>query len=319
MIKVRTVCLTEIATAFFGRAQIESKYKTLQRFFRFFEIDFDAFAKFLGNLVPIPTEQPWLLTIARTNRKFGKTDINIFVLGLAYQGIAFPLLWVTLTKRGNSNTEKRIKLMEKFIKLFGVDRIQTLTADREFVGFKWSNWLIMNKIPFSIRIRNNFKTTSSKRHNISISVLFKNLRRGETRILRGRRKICGVWLHIIGTKLHDGSFLIVVTNHTHEEALSDFKKTMGNRDFVRMFQITWFRFRSNSHNSAGKDKKDGCPTIGGLLLVPSYRRMEEQKKTYCREDAWSQGYEPVSIRLGHFERLSSARGLIPMNSKICAY
>jgi hypothetical protein len=147
VIKARTVCLTEIATAFSGRAQIESKYKTLKRFFRFFEIDFDAFAKFLGNLIPIPVEQPWLLTIDRTNWKFGKADINIFLLGVAYQGVAFPILWVTLTKRGNSNTQERIRLIERFLKVFGVDKIQTLTADREFVGFKWFNWLIKEDIP----------------------------------------------------------------------------------------------------------------------------------------------------------------------------
>lgn len=212
VIKVRTVCLTEIATAFTGKAQLDSKYKTLQRFFRIFEIDYDKFAIFLSHLIPIPSEKPWLLTIDRTNWKFGKTDINIFLLGVAYRGVAFPLLWMTLNKRGNSNTNERIKLIENFINLFGVERIQSLTADREFVGFAWFNWLIEKKIPFSIRVRNNFKVISSKGNKVSIRELFKNLRKGETRILRGRRKICGVNLNIIGTKLRDGSFLIVVTN-----------------------------------------------------------------------------------------------------------
>jgi hypothetical protein len=44
LIKVRTVCLTEIAVALSGSAQIASKYKKLQRFFRHFEIDFNIFA-----------------------------------------------------------------------------------------------------------------------------------------------------------------------------------------------------------------------------------------------------------------------------------
>ena len=255
VIKVRTVCLTEIATAFSGKAQIASKYKTLQRFFRFFEIDFDAFTKFLSCLIPIPTEKPWLLTIDRTNWRLGKADINIFLLGVAYRGIAFPLLWITLAKRGNSNTQERIKLMEKFIKLFGVDRIQTLTADREFVGLKWFNWLIENTIPFSIRIRNNFKAISSKGNRVSISVLFKNLRRGETRILRGRRKICGVWLHIIGTKLPDGSFLIIVTNHSPEEALADYKKRWEIETLFGCLKSRGFDFEATHITAPERIKK----------------------------------------------------------------
>ncbi len=67
LIKVRTVCLTEIATAFPGKAQITSKYKKLQRFFRFFDICFDSFAIFLSCFIPIERGMPWLLTIDRTN------------------------------------------------------------------------------------------------------------------------------------------------------------------------------------------------------------------------------------------------------------
>lgn len=255
VIKARTVCLTEIATAFSGKAQIESKYKTLQRFFRFFEIDFDAFAKFLGNLIPIPVEQPWLLTIDRTNWKLGKADINIFLLGVAYQGVAFPILWVTLSKRGNSNTQERIRLIERFLKIFGVDKIQTLTADREFVGFKWFNWLIKEDIPFSIRIRNNFKTISSKGNKVSISVLFRNLRRGETRILQGRRMICGVLLHIIGTKLHDGSFLIVVTNHSPGEALAEYKKRWEIETLFGCLKSRGFDFEATHITAPERIKK----------------------------------------------------------------
>ena len=42
LIKVRTVCLTEIATALSGKAKKDSKYKRLQRFFRFFPMDIES-------------------------------------------------------------------------------------------------------------------------------------------------------------------------------------------------------------------------------------------------------------------------------------
>jgi hypothetical protein len=36
-----------------------------------------------------------------------------------------------------------------------VDKIEVLTADREFVGEVWFRWLKKRKIPFAIRIMNN--------------------------------------------------------------------------------------------------------------------------------------------------------------------
>ena len=47
LLRVRTVSLTEIATAFPGRAKKESKYKRLRRFFRSFDVDFQTWRNFL--------------------------------------------------------------------------------------------------------------------------------------------------------------------------------------------------------------------------------------------------------------------------------
>lgn len=39
----------------------------------------------------------------RTNWKFDEANINILMLGITYKGIAYPLLFSMLDKRGNSN------------------------------------------------------------------------------------------------------------------------------------------------------------------------------------------------------------------------
>lgn len=59
------------------------------------------------------------------------------MLGVVHQGVAFPLLWRLLDKRGNSNSAERIDLMEKFLKYFGTHQVAYLTADREFLGRTW--------------------------------------------------------------------------------------------------------------------------------------------------------------------------------------
>lgn len=74
------------------------------------------------------------LTIDRTNWKWGKSNLNIFMLGVVYKGIAIPLYWQMLDKRGNTNHLERCELIERFIKQFGKDNLEMIVADREFVG-----------------------------------------------------------------------------------------------------------------------------------------------------------------------------------------
>ena len=61
---------------------------------------------------------------------FGSFTINILLVDLVYQGVAFPLFWTLQDKKGNSNTAERIALMERVLQVMPADRIDALTADR---------------------------------------------------------------------------------------------------------------------------------------------------------------------------------------------
>ena len=70
----------------------------MQRFFRSFKIDYDVLARLLVRLFPVG-EAPWYVTLDRTHGKFGKTDLNFLILGIAHQGMALPVLggfWTNL-------------------------------------------------------------------------------------------------------------------------------------------------------------------------------------------------------------------------------
>jgi hypothetical protein len=110
LIKVRSVNLAELATGFGGKAQVASHYKRLQRFFRSFILDYNVLARLLIRLVPVG-EGPWYLTLDRTNWQFGKADLNLLVLGIAYQGIALPLVWTVLDKAILGSPFKRSSLV----------------------------------------------------------------------------------------------------------------------------------------------------------------------------------------------------------------
>jgi hypothetical protein len=84
------------------------------------------------------------------------------MLAVVYKGIAIPVYWLLLNKKGNSNTKERIALLKRFIKRFGKTRIIRLLADREFIGKDWFTWLNLAGIDRTIRIKKNAKVSNSR-------------------------------------------------------------------------------------------------------------------------------------------------------------
>jgi hypothetical protein len=152
---VQTVSFEKLANTFDTQAKPESSLRRIQRFIATFNFNPDFITMLIFNI--LPQKQNLMLTIDRTNRKFGSFDINIFMLGVACQGVAFPLLFSMLPKRGNSNCAERITLMERFIALSGSDCLEAIMTDKEFVGEDWFEYPNRKQIRYYIRIRNNFK------------------------------------------------------------------------------------------------------------------------------------------------------------------
>lgn len=213
LITVRTINLAEIAMAFYGKAKVASHYKRLQRFFRGFEIESEVIARLIGSLLPTP--KPWVLTIDRTNWQFGKVQINILMLGVVCQGVAWPLFWIMLNKKGNSDTEERIELIERFLKVFGHGSILFITADREFIGETWIKWLKDEKISFRIRIKKN---TLLKRGNKTTAV-WKTFQNGRPTHTKGI--VWGLEMYLAGCQLQGGEFIIVISD-TPGDILKDY-------------------------------------------------------------------------------------------------
>jgi hypothetical protein len=239
LMQVRTVNLVEIATAFDGKAKQGSKYKRLQRFFRSFELNYLEFSLAVIALMNIP--EPWVLSVDRTNWKFGKANINILTLGIVHQDIAFPIMWMMLDKKGNSNTNERIELFERFFENFGHHRIDFLAADREFVGCDWFYYLLKySPYRFRIRIKKNTKIGSGKKA-LQAKVIFAHLAVGETQILSGKREIWGHSLYISATRLEDNSFLIIATPSHPKTALADYAKRWPIETLFGIFKSRGFR------------------------------------------------------------------------------
>lgn len=221
--KVQTVTFSKLSAAFDASAKQESSLRRIQRFIAGFSLDRDLIARLIFSL--LPAQKKYILSIDRTNWKFGEKDINIFMLGIVYQGVAFPLLFTMLPKRGNSNTQERIALVERFTSLFGKECIDSLVADREFVGGKWIAYLNTEGIRYYIRIRNNFKVyVFDKNKEVKASWLFASRKVGEFHYYKKIVSVNGEMCYIAGCKLVKGDFLIIISFNKPEQAKEDYKQ-----------------------------------------------------------------------------------------------
>lgn len=155
--KVQLVALKKLATTFDCNASTSSSLQRIQRFIAAYLLDTDLISRLIFRL--LSHKPPFRLAMDRTNWKFGQHNINELNIAVVYQEVAFQLLIKLLIKLlpkfGNSNTNERMELIERFVRLFGSELLDCLTVVREFVGERWINYLNKNRIPYHIRIRVN--------------------------------------------------------------------------------------------------------------------------------------------------------------------
>jgi len=171
--QTQTVNFQKLAVCLDSTAKIASNMRRIQRFFADFKIDFNLISRLIFRL--LPEQPPFKLSMDRTNWKFGVVHINILMLSVVYKGVAFPLMWALLPKAGNSDTQERIDLINRYILLFGKENIAHLLADREFVGTEWFAYLIREKIKYYIRIRENFDVHMPGKGRVKAFWLFNSL------------------------------------------------------------------------------------------------------------------------------------------------
>lgn len=249
LLRVKTVNFAELAIGFSGKAQIDSHYKRLQRFFRCYELNYTEIAQAVVALMDIP--EPWTLSLDRTEWKFGDCVFNILMLGVVHEGVAFPLVWCLLDKRGNSNSGERMSLFNQFLERFGDRKIACLTADREFVGKDWFGYLLQDPLtPFRIRIRENHKL-SNGRVCLKVGIVFADLAVGQTKILRNKRRLWGHWVYIAALRLEDKSLLVVATQSAPKSAITDYAKRWSIETLFGIFKTRGFCLES-THLTDGK-------------------------------------------------------------------
>lgn len=109
-----------------------------------------------------------------------------------------------LYKKGNSNTDERIDLMERFYELFPNIQVRCLTTDCEFVGGDWLSYLLLapdskSKTPFRMRIRDSEMLWDGHRQ-LKVQAVFAHLQPGQTQAIAKRRRLWGRWVYVVATR-----------------------------------------------------------------------------------------------------------------------
>lgn len=238
LFRVKTVNLVDLSIGFKSKAKKESNYKRLQRFLRDFDLDYYDMAKLVIEMMEIP--EPWVLSLDRTQWQFGSKVFNILTLGIVYQGVAFPLLWWMLDKKGNSNTTERINLIREFVELFCEYKIDYLSADREFLGHDWLGYLLsQSTMSFRIRIRET-ELLGDRKHQLSTRIVFSHLQIGEKSLLKRTRILWGHQVYVGALRLEDNSLLTIIAPHYCPTIIDDYAQRWGIETLFGIFKSRGF-------------------------------------------------------------------------------
>jgi hypothetical protein len=154
------------------------------------------------------------LTMDRTNWYWGKHKINVFMLAIAYEGVAIPVFWRLLPKAGNSNVKEQKEILTEFFKKIDTSRITGLLADREFGSGKLFNWLNKKNIPFYIRIKEGSSVNIQKKKFATAKKLFNHLGPKTHTAYPMTVWVFGQKVYLAGSRSEKGELMIVATNQS---------------------------------------------------------------------------------------------------------
>ncbi len=229
MLSAGTTSLWKLAPHIGTRAEVESVYRRLARFFQHVRFDGAAFARMIVDILGLDRINAWDMALDRTNWKLGKVPINILMLGIVWNGVCVPLFWMLLPKAGNSNTDERIKLLKKLQRTFPKQRLGSLMGDREFIGGAWMEWLRNTGVSFVLRLREDMHVFNGSYAPMPLSHVARNLRIGQKMILKGSWRLgqnerdASPPVRIVILRLEGGELLSLATDRKPKTALARYR------------------------------------------------------------------------------------------------
>ena len=137
----------------------------------------------------------------------------------------------TLDKKGNSNTGERTVLPELFRETFPEVHIETLYADREFIGNEWLAYLRQAGISYCIRCKENAQIAGKGGTRQPLNGHFRALKTGEGKRL-GPVMMYGQQHYLEATCLTYGQLLVVCSDEEGKGIEVCIRRALADRDAV---------------------------------------------------------------------------------------
>ena len=202
--------------------------------------------------------------------------------------ISLPLIFVDLDKEGNSNTTERLDLLRDFDVVFGFGRINSLIADREFVGQKWFITLNKNGIPYFIRVKQNTLLPWGDKP-IQASELFNHLNGYQTRLIE--KEMYGSTVSFVGTRSLSGELVIVMSNQslTASQILVKYLKRWSIEELFRKLKTSGFHWENTRMTKSAR--------LVTLLIVLAFGLLMASLVGYDQPIPWKKtlGYPLYSV------------------------
>ena len=167
ILKAKTVNISQVNEVIpleeSGRSSSDSQYNYLLKTFQTWNVE--GTVRQIFNILVVlfySGEDEIQVLIDRTNWDIGERRVNILSVGLLYRNRVFiPLIGEDLGYKGNSDSETRIKLIDRFVEWWQAMQIPVpqfiIVGDREFIGEQWLFALARKGIKFVIRLKANLK------------------------------------------------------------------------------------------------------------------------------------------------------------------
>jgi Transposase DDE domain len=316
---VRTVNLSELATAFGSESEINSRYRRLQRFFALFELDYTVLASWIFKLFFWNSDQSFYVVIDRTNWYWGRKKINVFTLGIAYEGLAIPLFWTLLPKAGNSNFNEQKMLIKRFTQRFGKAQILGLLADREFGHGNLFNWLNKEKIPFYIRIKEGSLVNIRTKKWLTAKKLFKDVCVKTEKSFLMAVDVFEAHVYLSASRSERGELMIIATNQTPKNAIPVYLRRWEIESLFQGLKGRGFRFEETHITQLDRIEK----LMGVLAIAFCWaHKVGEWKAQIKKAIPFKQHYNGLRLQNSFFRYgFDHIRDIVvnPFNQKIAIF
>lgn len=223
LIQQNTCNLARLANVLDIAANPASRYKRLQRFLRFANLDLVWLAKLILQMVN-PAGK-YILALDRTEWRYGTVWVNIITLSIVYGKSSFPVLWQCLNRRANTTDAERKRIIERFAETFGVETIDYVSADREFDSYQFVKFLDERGINFRLRVRASMKISSLRGELKQIRQMLVSMGVRQVKKLRKARRYGGVKVYLEIEKGEDEKeTVIVISSQKRRSLLMDYKR-----------------------------------------------------------------------------------------------